>query len=270
MRHSNFLITPQQPLAPTRATAPTIATNAMRTAATPATAPTDNGASPAGFGSVFHQVQGEVDSFLSNGGGAAPATPTLSPEGQAYLNRVQSGNAVPGAAEPGATDAEQQQFLDSIKPWAEEAASLRGVAPAIVAAHAALESGWGQKPLRRSSGGDSNNLFGVKAGAQWRGEVTDSQTTEYENGAALKKTERFRSYPDQASAFRDYAQMLMGNPRYHGALNTGNDAHAFAQGLAQGGYATDPAYAEKLSRLASRLQRGAAATEPAAPVQSGD
>jgi flagellar protein FlgJ len=282
MRHSNFSMPPLPPLTPTQATAPTIATNSVRTAATAATVPADNG-NGGGFGSVFRQVQGEVGDFLSHGGGGAVAAPTLSPEGQAYLDRIQGNAVAPGTTSPGASDEVQQQFLESIKPWAEETAGMLGVAPAIVAAHAALESGWGQRPLRRSNGGDSNNLFGVKAGAQWRGDVTDSQTTEYENGTALKKTERFRSYPDQASAFRDYAQMLMGNPRYHGALNTGNDAHAFAQGLAQGGYATDPAYAEKLSRLASRLQLGAAtasdnaatAARPAAakaagPAQSGD
>ena len=32
-------------------------------------------------------------------------------------------------------------------------------------------------------------------------------------------------------------------------------ARAFAQGLARGGYATDPAYAAKLERLATKLQR---------------
>ena len=37
-------------------------------------------------------------------------------------------------------------------------------------------------------------------------------------------------------------------------LGAGNDAHAFAQGLARGGYATDPAYASKLAKLATRLQ----------------
>jgi flagellar protein FlgJ len=48
--------------------------------------------------------------------------------------------------------------------------------------------------------------------------------------------------------------MLIDNPRFRGALGTGSDAHAFASGLAKGGYATDPAYAAKLSRLAGRLQ----------------
>src|SRR5438067_1790309 len=72
--------------------------------------------------------------------------------------------------------------------------------------------------------------------------------------AALKTSARFRAYPDQASAFRDYAQMLIDNPRFRGVLKAGSDAHAFASALAKGGYATDPAYAAKLSRLAGKLQ----------------
>lgn len=258
MRQSDFVIAAARPLAPTQATAPAVASNP----GTPATAPAFSGGG-AGFGTMFRQVQGEVGDFLAHGGSDLAPAPALSPEGQAYLERTQNGAPATGAE--GMSDAGQQEFLESIKPWAQQAADMLGVAPALVAAHAALESGWGQRPLRRSNGADSNNLFGVKAGAQWRGDVAATLTTEYENGAALKKTERFRSYPDQGSAFRDYAQVLLDNPRFHGALNTGNNAHAFAQGLARGGYATDPAYAEKLVKLASRLQ----ATPPGAPAPGG-
>ena len=52
---------------------------------------------------------------------------------------------------------------------------------------------------------------------------------------------------------------MLDNPRYRAALNPGADAGAFAQGLARGGYATDPNYAAKLTQLATRLQRTAAA-----------
>jgi flagellar protein FlgJ len=128
------------------------------------------------------------------------------------------------------------------------------VAPELVSAHAALESGWGQRPLRNTDGSSTYNLFGIKAGNNWHGGVAESATTEYMGGAALKTSARFRAYPDQASAFRDYAQMLIDNPRFRGALGAGNDAQAFASGLAKGGYATDPAYAAKLARLAGKLQ----------------
>jgi flagellar protein FlgJ len=123
-----------------------------------------------------------------------------------------------------------------------------------VQAHAALESGWGQRPIRNVDGASSHNLFGIKAGGKWDGATSETATTEYVGGAAVKTSAKFRAYPDGAAAFRDYARMLLDNPRYKGAIGAGSDANAFAQGLAKGGYATDPAYAAKLARLAGKLQ----------------
>lgn len=232
MRHADFHTAPIAPLAPTQAARPTAAIGGG-----------------SGFGSVFSEMQGEIADYISEGGGAAAAT-TLSVEGRMWQARSQGVSADSEAAPAGG----QQSFLDAIAPWAREAGERLGVAPELVQAHAALESGWGQRPLRDSAGDSTHNLFGLKAGGKWDGGVAESLTTEFEHGAAVKKTERFRAYPDQASAFRDYAQMLLENPRYRGAIGAGSDARAFAEGLARGGYATDPQYATKLARLATRLQ----------------
>lgn len=208
----------------------------------------------AGFGGVYQSMQNDIADFISNGS-ADSGMSTLSPQGRLLQARLQDNEVAPsGIGGAFAEGSEQQAFLDQIAPWAREAGERLGVAPQLVSAHAALESGWGQRPLRQAEGASTHNLFGIKAGANWQGEVSDNATTEYEHGAAVKKTERFRAYPDQAAAFRDYAQMLLDNPRYAAAIGTGNDASAFAQGLAKGGYATDPAYAAKLTKLAARLQ----------------
>ncbi|WP_440964048.1 glucosaminidase domain-containing protein [Massilia sp. GER05] len=236
MRHAEFT-TSIPSLTPTAATAPT--------------APIGNGGGK--FGGIFNEVQGEVTDFIQNGGGDFAPSAQLSAEGRMWAARSQGATA---ALMGGDTDAspDQQAFLESIAPWAKEAADKLGVAPELVSAHAALESGWGQRPLRNADGSSSYNLFGIKAGASWKGDVAQSATTEYVAGAAIKTSAKFRAYPDQASAFRDYAQMLIDNPRFRGALGAGADAQAFAAGLAKGGYATDPAYAAKLSRLAGKLQ----------------
>ena len=59
----------------------------------------------------------------------------------------------------------------------------------------------------------------------------------------------FRSYADMANSFRDHGMFLRNNPRYKKALDeyakTGS-ADAFAQGLQDAGYATDPHYAQLL------------------------
>jgi flagellar protein FlgJ len=43
--------------------------------------------------------------------------------------------------------------------------------------------------------------------------------------------------------------MLSNNPRYEKVLAHGGDASTFAHGLQRAGYATDPQYAAKLSRI---------------------
>jgi flagellar protein FlgJ len=243
----------------TRATAPTAATSAAN-----ATRPTAAPGGGAGFGSLLNDVASEVAAYIQHGdpdGGAASA---LSAEGALLRARAtglimdgtEGADGADGVPAPNAVarPPQQQAFLDSIAPWARQAAQQLGVAPELVQAHAALESGWGQRPLRAPGGASSHNLFGIKAGPRWNGATGDSTTTEYVNGAALTTRERFRAYPDAASAFQDYARVLLDNPRYRGALNAGNDAQAFAQGLARGGYATDPDYASKLARIAGKLQ----------------
>ncbi|MDB5748087.1 MAG: Flagellar biosynthesis protein FlgJ [Massilia sp.] len=238
MRHAEFSTTA---LPATLPTAPTRPTSAI------------GGGS--GFGRAFADVQGEVAAFIQDGGG--PSSTDLTPEGSVWHARSAAAAVVGAPAAPdtdGSSSDEQQAFLDSIAPWAKEAADKLGVAPELVQAHAALESGWGQRPILDAIGASSHNLFGIKAGGNWNGAVSETATTEYVGGAAVKTSARFRAYPDGASAFRDYARMLLENPRYRGAIGAGNDANAFAQGLAKGGYATDPAYAAKLARLAGKLQ----------------
>jgi flagellar protein FlgJ len=51
------------------------------------------------------------------------------------------------------------------------------------------------------------------------------------------------------------------SPRYQGALAQAGTASGFAHGLQRAGYATDPAYADKLTRVINttlRLQRSLA------------
>ena len=235
MRHAEFSTTPLSATLPTASTRPTAAIGGG-----------------SGFGRAFADVQSEVAAFIQNGGGTTATD--LTPEGAVWHQRSAAEVLAPEEVENGSASEEQQAFLDSIAPWAREAAAKLGVAPELVAAHAALESGWGQRPIPSPQGGSSHNLFGIKASGNWSGAVAETATTEYVGGAAVKTNARFRAYPDAASAFRDYAQMLLDNPRYKGAIGAGNDAHAFAQGLAKGGYATDPAYAAKLARLAGKLQ----------------
>lgn len=142
---------------------------------------------------------------------------------------------------------------------AQAAEAATGIPAAFMIAQAAHETGWGKKEIIGRDGSNSNNLFGIKAGANWNGPTVDVMTTEYLGGRAQKVVQKFRAYASHAESFADYARLMKDSPRYQGVLAAGTDAKGFAQGLQRAGYATDPAYAEKLTRVINttlRLQRG--------------
>lgn len=139
-------------------------------------------------------------------------------------------------------------FIDKLLPHAKITSETTGIPPHFMLAQAALESGWGKHEIRRADNSPSYNLFGIKAGANWKGDTVEKVTTEYVNGAPQKVIEKFRAYNSYAEGFNDYARLLSDNPRYAKVLNS-TDATSFAHGLQRAGYATDPRYAEKLIRI---------------------
>ena len=141
-----------------------------------------------------------------------------------------------------------KEFVGRVWPHAVEASRSTGIPPQFLVAHAALESGWGRSEIRRGDGSTSHNLFGIKAGKGWSGPSVEATTTEYVDGQAQSTVERFRAYGSYDEAFRDYASLLRNNPRYGGVIGS-QDGAEFAKGLQRAGYATDPAYADKLSRI---------------------
>jgi flagellar protein FlgJ len=145
--------------------------------------------------------------------------------------------------------ANTRDFVNRVWSHAVEAARSIGVKPQFMVGQAALESGWGKHEIRAADGSQTYNLFGVKAGRGWNGPVVEKTTTEYVNGVAQKTTAKFRVYESYAEAFRDYANLLQNNPRYSSVVGQAQDARGFASGLQRAGYATDPAYADKLVRV---------------------
>jgi peptidoglycan hydrolase FlgJ len=142
-----------------------------------------------------------------------------------------------------------REFVDRVWSHAVEAARATGIQARFMVGQAALESGWGKHEIRAADGSQTYNVFGVKAGRNWTGPVVEKTTTEYVNGAPQKVTAKFRAYTSYAESFKDYASLLLGNRRYAAVIGQGQDAEAFARGLQQAGYATDPAYADKLTRI---------------------
>jgi len=172
----------------------------------------------------------------------------------------------PARSEPSAATTEklsstQSDFVRVHTQAAKAAEAQTGIPATFMVAQAAHESGWGQHQIRNADGSSAFNLFGIKAGSGWKGATTSITTTEVEGGQARKVVAKFRAYASYEESFKDYAQLMKDNPRYAGVLAAGNNADGFAQGLQRAGYATDPAYADKLTRVINttlRLQRASA------------
>jgi len=166
------------------------------------------------------------------------------PTSAAYAASVGS---VPVAASTDAT-ASSKEFVNRVWPHAVEVSRSTGIPPQFLVAHSALESGWGKSEIRQADGSPSHNLFGIKAGKSWTGATVEATTTEYINGQPQQVVERFRAYASYEESFRDYASLLRNNSRYSAVIGSQNGTE-FAKGLQQAGYATDPMYADKLSRI---------------------
>lgn len=145
--------------------------------------------------------------------------------------------------------ASPQQFVETLRPMAQNAADELGTSAEVLIAQAALETGWGKHVLQHTGGRSSHNLFNIKADARWDADRVSVNTLEYEGDVAVRRRAAFRSYDSFADSFSDYVGFLKSNPRYRDALNNADNPHAFVESLQDAGYATDPAYAEKIQRI---------------------
>lgn len=146
-----------------------------------------------------------------------------------------------------------EAFIESLLPYAEQAAQRLGVEPRILVAQAALETGWGRSMIKDDQGANSFNFFGIKADQRWQGAVADTQTHEYVEGNRISIRDAFRAYEDPSQSFNDYVDFLKNNPRYQAALDQVESPEQFVRSLQSAGYATDPEYADKILRIASSL-----------------
>jgi flagellar protein FlgJ len=179
-----------------------------------------------------------------------------------------SASGMPRAPAAGsASSADRAGFISQVWPQAQQAAQQLGVHPVSLIAQAALETNWGRSVPRSASGASSNNLFGIKAGASRNGDSVIAGTQEFQGGAAHETRAAFRAYASPGESFQDYVALLQTNPRFSGALGSGTNVASFAAALQQGGYATDPDYAHKVTAVAGQvlatLSQGTHAASPA-------
>ena len=201
------------------------------------------------------------------GGGISAQYSDLSPE--EYLGMPITARPVNGADAatvarrsvdtPAAFDGSPEAFVDALWPVAEQAAAKINLPPEALLAQAALETGWGRHVMQNGTGDSSHNLFGIKADSRWQGDKVMVSTLEYRDGVALNTRANFRAYESFEYSFSDYVDFVQRNPRYQQALAQTNDPKAYFSALQEAGYATDPAYAQKIQRIldSESMQRAA-------------
>jgi flagellar protein FlgJ len=140
---------------------------------------------------------------------------------------------------------DQREFLDALYPVAKQTAQALGIEPKALLAQAAVETGWGQYMMHTDKG-NTHNLFGIKAGNGWQGDTARVNTLEFEQGVPAPKKAEFRAYNSFGDAMQDYVSFVKDNPRYQKAVRSTNDPKQYFEELQQAGYATDPAYADKV------------------------
>lgn len=138
---------------------------------------------------------------------------------------------------------EQSNFIKHICQQAISVCKNTKLFPSLMIAQACLESNYGRSRLS----GSHHNYFGIKASAGWKGESVIYSTQEYVHGKLITVKQPFRSYPTLTDGFADRVKFLQVNKRYtiNGVFSSPTPEEQ-AKAFLKAGYATDPAYPQKL------------------------
>lgn len=113
----------------------------------------------------------------------------------------------------------------------------------ITLAQGILESGAGKGELCKKA----NNHFGIKCHVGWEG-----ASVNHDDDASQ---ECFRKYNHPAESYRDHSLFLTSRDRYKFLFELREDDYkAWARGLKEAGYATDPKYPDKLIHLIEKYK----------------
>ncbi|MHB1133431.1 MAG: glucosaminidase domain-containing protein [Chloroflexota bacterium] len=173
----------------------------------------------------------------STRGGEREATPapTQAPQPTATpALKVPTGNSV------------QERFIATTAADAQQSQRETGVPASVTLAQAMLESANGTSGLAVKG----KNYFGIKAQTRpGPAGIIEMPTWEVLNGKNVTVMAAFRAYNSAAESFADHGRFFTENRLYAQAMRNVGDAKTFAQLIHKAGYATDPAYSDKLIKL---------------------
>jgi flagellum-specific peptidoglycan hydrolase FlgJ len=180
-----------------------------------------------------------IATLISCGSSKSTIQTTKKPVGWKYSKPIQNGggNKTTGqsTSKPISTNELTRAYIAQYNSVAMRNMKTYGIPASIILAQGILESGAGQSDLAMNA----NNHFGVKCHNDWTGDKVykDDDTA----------NECFRKYNQASESYKDHAMVLTGKSRYAKLFTLPKgDYKAWAKGLREAGYATDPKYPEKL------------------------
>ncbi|WP_129045458.1 glycoside hydrolase family 73 protein [Companilactobacillus metriopterae] len=153
------------------------------------------------------------------------------------------------AATKAATPQEQQAFLATAVPLAQQMAAKYNIYASVMLAQAILESSWGQSLLAT----EAHNLFGMKG--DYNGNYYTIQTGEWSQEQGYYYiSANFRKYPSWTESFGDNGNKIRNgvswdSTYYSGAWKENAATYKDATQALQGKYATSPTYAQSLNNV---------------------
>lgn len=135
------------------------------------------------------------------------------------------------------------EYIQKYKPLAIEEMKTYKIPASIKLAQATLESADGTSTLAVKA----NNHFGIKCHREW-----DGPTVYHDDD---QKNECFRKYKSVEDSYRDHSLFLSERQRYRKLFSLPiDDYKAWAYGLKEAGYATNPRYPELLIKIIEDYQ----------------
>jgi len=144
----------------------------------------------------------------------------------------------------------EERYIEQYKDIAIYEMHRTGIPASIKLAQGLLESQAGFSELAQFA----NNHFGIKCKKEWQGQRFFKEDDDTDpNGVLIKSC--FRVYPSALDSYKDHSHFLRLRPRYQKLFQLNRtDYRAWAYGLKECGYATDPNYPKKLIQLIEKYQ----------------
>ena len=156
-----------------------------------------------------------------------------------------------GTLDDGIDHSSRDAFINSVLPYAVSTEATYGIPAEFLIAMNLNEQGW-------QHAAPGNNYFGIKGKNKNTGRGTGPVNTWEDYGAgAVNVQDEFRAYSNIGESYNDFVDFLKTNSRYNDAMlqfEQDHDGEALIRNIHKAGYATDPAWSDKIISIAGEVR----------------